>query len=190
MSLYEDDQIPPYLVTMPTELGEFKRLFLQLGATLTATAPQYAGVLDSMFLYTGGEKLHPNELRLAFRWTQILMSLLLLYFHCMHLRWTQILMSLLLLYFHCMPPPLRRCSLGTMKSIQRVKLQFTVLPRNHTNDESLIYYLCYYYNSAPFSALTLLVGRQEGHQACKKLSGGVLVWLSVWSKVHTCIWPS
>jgi len=35
----------------------------------------------------------------------------------------------------------------------------------------------------PFSALTLLVGRQEGHPACKKLSGGVLVWLSVWSKV-------
>jgi len=31
------------------------------------------------------------------------------------------------------------------------------------------------------SALTLLVGRQEGHPACKKLSGGVLVWLSVWS---------
>ena len=28
-----------------------------------------------------------------------------------------------------------------------------------------------------FSALTLLVGRQEGHPACKKLSGGVLVWL-------------
>jgi len=24
-----------------------------------------------------------------------------------------------------------------------------------------------------FSALTLLVGRQEGHPACKKLSGGV-----------------
>jgi len=33
--------------------------------------------------------------------------------------------------------------------------------------------------------LTLLVGRQEGHPACKKLSGGVLVWLSVWSEVHT-----
>jgi len=26
----------------------------------------------------------------------------------------------------------------------------------------------------PFSALTLLVGRQEGHPACKKLSGGLL----------------
>jgi len=30
-----------------------------------------------------------------------------------------------------------------------------------------------------FSALTLLVVWQEGHPACKKLSGGVLVWLSV-----------
>jgi len=26
--------------------------------------------------------------------------------------------------------------------------------------------------------LTLLVGQQEGHPACKKLSGGVLAWLS------------
>jgi len=40
-----------------------------------------------------------------------------------------------------------------------------------------------------FSALTLLVGRQEGHPACKKQSGEVLVWLSVWSEVQTCIWP-
>jgi len=40
-------------------------------------------------------------------------------------------------------------------------------------------------NYHPFSALTLLVGRQEGHPACKKQSGGVLVWLSVWSKVQT-----
>ena len=40
------------------------------------------------------------------------------------------------------------------------------------------------------SALTLLVGRQKGHPACKKLSGGVLTWLSVWSEVQTCTWPS
>jgi len=40
------------------------------------------------------------------------------------------------------------------------------------------------------SALTLLVGRQEGHPACKDLSGGVLAWLSVWSEVQTCIRPS
>ena len=41
-----------------------------------------------------------------------------------------------------------------------------------------------------FSALTLLVGWQEWYTACKKLSGGVLAWLSVWSEVQTCIWPS
>jgi len=40
------------------------------------------------------------------------------------------------------------------------------------------------------SALTLLVGRQEGHPACKNLSGRVLAWLFVWSEAHTCIWPS
>jgi len=41
-----------------------------------------------------------------------------------------------------------------------------------------------------FSALTLLVGWQEGQPAHKNLSGGVLAWLFVWSEVQTCIWPS
>jgi len=41
-----------------------------------------------------------------------------------------------------------------------------------------------------FSALTLLLGRQEGHPACKKLRGEVLAWLSVCSELQTCIWPS
>ena len=41
-----------------------------------------------------------------------------------------------------------------------------------------------------FNALTLLVGWQEGHPACKEQSGGVLAWLSVWSEVRTCTWPS
>jgi len=47
--------------------------------------------------------------------------------------------------------------------------------------------------TSAFSALRLLVhlvGRQEGHPACKKLSGVVLAWLSVWSEVQTCILPS
>jgi len=42
----------------------------------------------------------------------------------------------------------------------------------------------------PFSALTLLAGRQEGHPVCKNLSGGVLAWLFVCSEVQTCIWFS
>ena len=53
-----------------------------------------------------------------------------------------------------------------------------------------LYKSVYYYYYYAFSALTLLVGRQEGHPACKKLCGGVLVWLSVWSKVQACIWRS
>jgi len=33
--------------------------------------------------------------------------------------------------------------------------------------------------SSHFGALRVLFGWQEEHLACKKLSGGVLVWLSV-----------
>ena len=38
-----------------------------------------------------------------------------------------------------------------------------------------------------FHAVGWAAGRAP---ACKKLSGGVLAWLSVWSEVQTCIWPS
>jgi len=70
--------------------------------------------------------------------------------------------------------------------------------RSKTQHYSLLLQLCQILTDFPniyttkksFSALTLLVGRQEGHPACKKLSGGVLAWLSVWSEVQTCIWPS
>jgi len=60
---------------------------------------------------------------------------------------------------------------------------------NHTNTLSLNFYQLDALRFA-FSALTLLVGWQEGHPACKKLSGGVLAWLSVWGEVLTCICPS
>jgi len=50
-------------------------------------------------------------------------------------------------------------------------------------------FLCIFVFNA-FSAMTLLVEQQERHLACKKLSVGVLAWLSVWSKVQICIWPS
>jgi len=53
----------------------------------------------------------------------------------------------------------------------------------------LCWFLFFHYVYLAFSALMLLVGRQEGHPACKKLSGGVLAWLSVWSKAHTWTWP-
>ena len=37
-------------------------------------------------------------------------------------------------------------------------------------------------NIFPFSALTMLVGWQEGHPARKNSSDEVLAWLSVWSE--------
>jgi len=42
------------------------------------------------------------------------------------------------------------------------------------------------FHAFAFSALTLLVGWQERQLACKKLSGGMLVWLCVWVKVQIC----
>ena len=34
------------------------------------------------------------------------------------------------------------------------------------------------------------LGGRKGIRPVKKLSGGVLAWLSVWSEVQNCIWPS
>ena len=40
-----------------------------------------------------------------------------------------------------------------------------------------------------FIALKLLVGRQEEHLACKKLSDEMLAWLSLWIELQViCIW--
>jgi len=56
---------------------------------------------------------------------------------------------------------------------------------------SWYHYLPIWISLSAFSALTLLVGRQEEHPARKKLSDGVLAWLSVWSVVQMmCIWSS
>ena len=51
-------------------------------------------------------------------------------------------------------------------------------------------YNIYMYITCAFSALTLLVGRQEGHPACKKRVVGCWRGCLVWSEVQTCIWPS
>ena len=67
---------------------------------------------------------------------------------------------------------------------------FTLVSIRLTLFVSCLIILLFAFSAFAFSALTLLVGRQEGHPACKKQSGGVLAWLSVWSEVQTCIWPS
>jgi len=54
---------------------------------------------------------------------------------------------------------------------------------NHLIHYYLFIPLLHQFTATAFSASTLLVGWQEGHPACKPLSGGVLAWLSVWSEV-------
>jgi len=68
-----------------------------------------------------------------------------------------------------------------------VQTSFFIIYVQHGYKYSSNLYYMYYF---AFSALTLLVEQHVGHLACKKLSGGVLAWLSVWSEVQTCIWPS
>ena len=48
----------------------------------------------------------------------------------------------------------------------------------------------YFVDKCAFSALVLLVDWQERHPTCKKLSGRVSMWLSVWARCRICIWPS
>jgi len=67
--------------------------------------------------------------------------------------------------FHSLKKPFSSTS-ETQYNNLNYKLQYTQMDSNELSEIA-------------FSALTLLVGRQEGHPACKKLSGGVLAWLSV-----------
>jgi len=41
-----------------------------------------------------------------------------------------------------------------------------------------------------FLLMTCTLCLQPADTRGESLSGGVLAWLSVWSKVQTCIWPS
>jgi len=42
----------------------------------------------------------------------------------------------------------------------------------------------------PENVTTLTCEMQKFFYLTEALSGGVLAWLSVWSEVQTCIWPS
>jgi len=85
----------------------------------------------------------------------------------------------------------RQCSHGRLDVAVRAR------PAGHAARDRLIrvsvcsgYISCIVVVAFCLQCFYLLVGWQEGHPACKKLSGGVLAWLSVWSEVQTCIRPS
>jgi len=46
------------------------------------------------------------------------------------------------------------------------------------------------YSISAFSALTLLVGQQEGHPARKKVERWGMAWLSVWSEMQIAYGPA
>ena len=81
--------------------------------------------------------------------------------------------------------------------------RLTIMPPVHPSDRwdwrhyvfrlSICHLLCTHIFA--FSALLSVLwhcwfGGRKGIQPVKKLSGGVLVWLSAWSEVQTCICPS
>ena len=84
----------------------------------------------------------------------------------------------------------------TVSCFSKIQIGFTFLVPAHSGSpgkgavKRVCVCVCVSYLELAFSALTLLVGGQEGHPTCKKLSGELLAWLSVWSEVQTCIWPS
>jgi len=82
-----------------------------------------------------------------------------------------------------MPLPL------TVSCFCKIQIGFTFLVPAHLGSpgKRAVKRVCFC--TVAFSALMLLIGRQEGHPACEKLIGGVLAWLSVWSEVQTCISP-
>jgi len=114
---------------------------------------------------------------------------------------------------HCKPTPTHAkcydddCSNSGLEAPNSNSLQWTNHGWRHTSSKNVTWevehhwivihfqhnifrFSVHFHISSAFSVLTLLVVRQEGHPVSKKLSGGVLAWLSVWSKVQTCIWPS
>ena len=104
---------------------------------------------------------------------------------------------------HASTPPLSFLQAGcpSCRPTNSVKaLKANIKPNEVTRKLCFIFYVLFY---CPLAATlffivfvklvavpSVLVGQQEGHPACKKVSGGGLAWLSVWSEVQTCIRPS
>ena len=51
-------------------------------------------------------------------------------------------------------------------------------------------WLCYVMVIVPSVLWRCCLGGRKGILPVKNLRGGVLAWLSVWSEMQTCIWPS
>ena len=80
------------------------------------------------------------------------------------------------------------CSVTSTSTVADRPMLFWIW--NEWHQYLLLCCIVYVFLFRAFTALTLLVEQQEGHPACKKLSDGMLAWLSVLDEVQICIWPS
>ena len=67
LNMYDSDEIRPYLYRLPLDVGEHRRLFVNLGTTDRATVKQYAEVLSQLREDAGDGQLVANELMAAYR---------------------------------------------------------------------------------------------------------------------------
>ena len=67
LNLGHEEEISPYLLRVPAELGECHELFLKLGAQDHVTVDQYAGVLECLHKKVPNGVLLANELRVAYK---------------------------------------------------------------------------------------------------------------------------
>jgi len=93
-----------------------------------------------------------------------------------------------------------------VKKLDRNKTKYTTVTMNKDNKKQeisqhkqfanksklILKLVNYYHNNLQFPSVLwrCWLGDRKGIQPVKKLSGGLQVWLSVWSKVQTCIRPS
>ena len=86
------------------------------------------------------------------------------------------------------------CILGHHRVTQRdtcwAPWSLAVQKSTTTNNHHYYYYYYYYYSKSPSVLWRCWLGGKKGIQRVKKLSGGMLAWLSVWDEVQICISPS
>ena len=74
------------------------------------------------------------------------------------------------------------------KKIQYLQKQRYIFLELHPN--LWTFYFIFMASSMPSVLWRCWLGGRKGIRPVKNMSGGVLAWLSVWSKMQTCIWPS
>jgi len=61
---------------------------------------------------------------------------------------------------------------------------------NLEESEQFVGFMSYWVDNIPSVLWRCWLDGTKGIRPVKKLSGGVLAWLSVWSEMQTCIWPN